>query len=177
MRDKAKVVNFGIIYGMSDFGLSKSLKIKKTEAAKYIENYFRKHAGVKKFIDDVIAQAKKDGYVCTLLGRKRPLPDINSPNMGLRNFAERTAINTPVQGTAADIIKVAMINIHNQLIKKELRTKMLLQVHDELVFEVPDDELDEVAGLVGREMSEAVKLNVPVKVHISSGANWAEAKA
>ena len=177
MRDKAKVVNFGIIYGMSDFGLSKSLKIKKTEAAKYIENYFRKHAGVKKFIDDVIAQAKKDGYVCTLLGRKRPLPDINSPNMGLRNFAERTAINTPVQGTAADIIKVAMINIHEQLLKKELKTKMLLQVHDELVFEVPDDEIDEVSELVEREMSGAVKLNVPVKVHIKTGANWAEAKA
>ena len=121
MRDKAKVVNFGIIYGMSDFGLSKSLKIKKTEAAKYIENYFRKHAGVKKFIDDVIAQAKKDGYVCTLLGRKRPLPDINSPNMGLRNFAERTAINTPVQGTAADIIKIAMINIHDQLNQKGIK--------------------------------------------------------
>ena len=176
MRDKAKVVNFGIIYGMSDFGLSKSLKIKKTEAAKYIDKYFTKHAGVKKFIDEVIAQAKKDGFVCTLLGRKRPLPDINSPNMGLRNFAERTAINTPVQGTAADIIKVAMINIHNQLIVRKLKAKMLLQVHDELVFEVPDEEVTEVRKLVEHEMVNAVKLDVPVKVHIGAGNSWAEAK-
>jgi DNA polymerase-1 len=177
MRDKAKVVNFGIVYGMSDFGLSKSLKIKRTEAAKYIDKYFTKHAGVKKFIDEVIAQAKKDGHVCTLLGRKRPLPDINNPNMGLRNFAERTAINTPVQGTAADIIKVAMINIQNQLIAKKLRTKMILQVHDELVFEVPDEEVAEVKKLVEYEMVNAVKLNVPVKVHIGAGESWAEAKS
>ncbi len=177
MRDKAKVVNFGIIYGMSDFGLSKSLKIKKTEAARYIDKYFTKHSGVKKFIDDIIAQAKKDGYVCTLLGRKRPLPDINNPNMGLRNFAERTAINTPVQGTAADIIKVAMINIQGQLQSKKLRTKMIIQVHDELVFEVPDEELAEIKKLVESEMVNAVKLSVPVKVHIAAGKNWAEAKA
>jgi DNA polymerase-1 len=132
---------------------------------------------VKKFIDDIIAQAKKDGYVCTLLGRKRPLPDINNPNMGLRNFAERTAINTPVQGTAADIIKVAMINIQGQLQSKKLRTKMIIQVHDELVFEVPDEELAEIKKLVESEMVNAVKLSVPVKVHIAAGKNWAEAKA
>lgn len=177
MRDKAKVVNFGIIYGMSDFGLSKSLKIKRTEAAKYIDKYFIKHAGVKKFIDEVIAQAKKDGFVCTLLGRKRPLPDINNPNQGLRSFAERTAINTPVQGTAADIIKVAMINIYNILKTKKMKTKMILQVHDELVFEVPDDELEILQKMVEYEMVNAVKLKVPVKVHISSGKNWAEAKS
>ena len=177
MRDKAKVVNFGIIYGMSDFGLSKSLKIKRTEAAKYIDTYFKKHSGVKKFIDDIIAQAKKDGSVCTLLGRKRPLPDINNPNMSLRNFAERTAINTPVQGTAADIIKVAMINIQDLLTAKKLRTKMILQVHDELVFEAPDEEVDEVKKLAEHEMINAVKLNVPVKVHIGAGESWAEAKS
>jgi len=176
MRDQAKVVNFGIIYGMSDFGLSKSLKIKKTEAAKYINTYFIKHSGVKKFIDQIIVQAKKDGYVCTLLGRKRPMPDINNPNNNLRQFAERTAINTPVQGTAADIIKVAMINIHNILKDKKLKTKMILQVHDELVFEVPEDEVTEVKRLVDNEMVNAVKLNVPVKVHIGIGDNWAEAK-
>lgn len=177
MRDKAKVVNFGIIYGMSDFGLSKSLKIKKTEAARYIETYFRKHAGIKKFIDGTIEQAKKDGYVCTMLGRKRPLPDINNPNMSLRNFAERTAINTPVQGTAADIIKVAMINIQERLRSKDLKSKMIIQVHDELVFEVPDDEVAEVTKLVDSEMVNAVKLNVPVKVHIGAGESWAEAKS
>jgi DNA polymerase-1 len=177
MRDQAKVVNFGIIYGMSDFGLSKSLKIKKTEAAKYINTYFIKHSGVKKFIDQIIEQAKKDGYVCTLLGRKRPMPDINNPNNNLRQFAERTAINTPVQGTAADIIKVAMINIHNLIKSKKLKTKMILQVHDELVFEVPEDEVTEVKRLVDNEMVNAVKLNVPVKVHIGIGDNWAEAKS
>jgi len=176
MRDQAKVVNFGIIYGMSDFGLSKSLKIKRTEAAKYIDTYFIKHAGIKKFINQVIEQAKKDGYVCTLLGRKRPMPDINNPNNNLRQFAERTAINTPVQGTAADIIKVAMINIHNILREKMLKTKMILQVHDELVFEVPEDEINEIKRLVDSEMVNAVKLNVPVKVHIGIGDNWAEAK-
>lgn len=177
MRDRAKVVNFGIIYGMSDFGLSKSLKIKKTEAAKYIDTYFLKHSGVKKFIDHIIEQAKKDGYVCTLLGRKRPMPDINNPNNNLRQFAERTAINTPVQGTAADIIKVAMINIQNLIRSKQLKTKMILQVHDELVFEVPDEEVDQVKKLVEHEMVNAVKLNVPVKVHIGIGNNWAEAKS
>jgi len=176
MRSKAKVVNFGIIYGMSDFGLSKSLKIKRTEASRYIETYFKKHAGIKKFIDEVIVQAKKDGYVCTLLGRKRPIPDINNPNNSLRQFAERVAINTPVQGTAADIIKVAMINIHNLLKKKRLKTMMILQIHDELVFEAPDDEAAEIVKMIDQEMVNAVKLNVPVKVHIGVGNNWAEAK-
>jgi len=177
MRDKAKVVNFGIIYGMSDFGLSKSLKIKKTEAAKYIDTYFLKHSGIRKFIDNVIEQARKDGYVTTLLGRKRPIPDINNPNNNLRMFAERVAINTPVQGTAADIIKAAMINIHNQLISKNMKTKMILQVHDELVFEVPDGEVDLLKKMVDHEMVNAVKLDVPVKVHIGVGNNWSEAKA
>ncbi|MFC1559833.1 DNA polymerase I [Candidatus Margulisiibacteriota bacterium] len=176
MRNAAKVVNFGIIYGISEFGLSKSLNIKKTEAGKYIENYFKRYSGVKTFIDKTISQAKKDGFVCTLLGRKRPLPDINNPNISLRNFAERTAINTPVQGTAADVIKVAMINIHNILKKEELKSKLLLQVHDELVLEVPDEELTQVTKMVEHEMVNAVKLNVPAKVHIGSGNNWAEAK-
>jgi len=176
MRESSKMVNFGIIYGISDFGLAKALKIKKTDAAKYIDNYFRKHEGVKAFIDKVIADAKETGYVCTMLGRKRPMPDINSPNYGLKSFAERTAINTPVQGTAADIIKVAMINISNELKKKKLKTKMILQVHDELVFEVPKDELDEVKKLVKKEMEGAVKINVPVVVNIGVGKSWAEAK-
>lgn len=177
MRDKAKVVNFGIIYGMSDFGLSKSLKIKRTEAAKYIDKYFIRHSGVKRYIDQTIEQARKDGFVCTLLGRKRPLPDINNPNNSLRQFAERTAINTPVQGTAADIIKVAMINIQNLIRSKDLKTKMILQVHDELVFEVPDDELEEAQKMIVHEMEHAVDLEVPVKVHAGAGNSWGEAKA
>jgi DNA polymerase I len=177
MRDKAKVVNFGIVYGMSDYGLSKSLKIKRTEAAEYINKYFLKHAGIKKFIDDVIAQTKKDGFVTTLLGRKRPIPDINNPNQNLRMFAERVAINTPVQGTAADIIKVAMINVYNKLIKEGYKAKLILQVHDELLIELPEDEIDIVSKMLVYEMENAVKLNVPVKVHAGVGDNWAEAKS
>jgi len=176
MRETAKTVNFGIIYGISDFGLAKSLKIKKTEAAKYIHKYFEKHKGVKEFIDKVIREARKAGCVSTMLGRKRPLPDIVSPNYSLRAFAERTAMNTPVQGTAADIIKVAMINISNIFKEKKLKCKMILQVHDELVFEVPKEELNKVREIVKKEMEEAVKLDVPVRVNIGVGKSWAEAK-
>lgn len=176
MRDAAKIVNFGVIYGMSDFGLAKSLKIKRTEAGEYIKKYFEKHSGVKKFIDNTIEQARKDGYVCTLLGRRRPMPDINNPNWNLKSFAERTAINTPVQGTAADIIKVAMINISRDLRDKRLESKMILQVHDELVFECPPDEVDEVKKIAEHEMVNAIKLDVPVKVNIGVGDSWGEAK-
>lgn len=176
MRGTAKMVNFGIIYGMSEFGLAKGLKIKKTEAAKYIKKYFEKHKGVKEFICNLIKQAKKDEFVSTLLGRKRPLPNINNPNYTFRSFAERTAINTPVQGTAADIIKVAMVNIHREFKNKKLKCKMILQVHDELVFEVPEDEIPEVKKIVKHEMENAIKLNIPVRVHIGVGDNWAEAK-
>ncbi|MCX5725731.1 MAG: DNA polymerase I [Candidatus Saganbacteria bacterium] len=176
MRETAKMVNFGIIYGISEFGLAKGLKIKKTEAATYIEKYFEKHSGVKEFIDKLTKQAKEDEYVSTLLGRKRPLPDINNPNYTFRSFAERTAINTPVQGTAADIIKIAMINIHRQLKNRDLKSKMILQVHDELVFEVPENEAEEMKKMVKHEMENAIELDVPVKVNIGIGNSWAEAK-
>jgi DNA polymerase-1 len=176
MRNSAKVVNFGIIYGMSDFGLAKGLKIKRTEAATYIKKYFERYSGVKKFIDETIEQARKDESVCTLLGRKRPLPDINNPNWSIKSFAERTAINTPVQGTAADVIKVAMINISKEIGDQGLGSKMILQVHDELVFECPESEVNKVKKLVEDEMVNAVKLEVPVKVHIEVGTSWAEAK-
>jgi len=173
-RDAAKTVNFGVIYGISDFGLSKQLKVKRTEAAEFIDRYFAKHKGVKAFIDKTIGEARANGYVTTMLGRKRPIPDINNPNQGLRSFAERTAINTPVQGTAADMIKVAMVRINSKL--KEQNSKLVLQVHDELVLECPKAELAKIKKLVEAEMVKALELDVPVKVDVGSGANWAEAK-
>jgi len=182
MRSAAKSVNFGIIYGISDFGLAKQLGIKKTEAAKFIERYFEKHKGVKEFIDRTIEEAKKNECVTTLLGRKRPMPDINSPHFGLRATAERMAINTPVQGTAADMIKVAMVRIAQKFPTLKcgelsgLKTKLILQVHDELVFECPKDEVETVKKMVEEEMINAVPLKVPVKVDIGTGKNWAEAK-
>ena len=173
-RDAAKTVNFGIIYGISDFGLAKSLGIKKTEAAKIIDRYFDKHKGVQAFIDKTIKEAKENEYVTTLLGRKRPMPDINSPHGGLRAAAERMAINTPVQGTAADMIKVAMITINKQLKTNNLKSKMILQVHDELLFECPKEETEKAQRLVEEEMINAIPLKVPVKVDIGAGKNWAE---
>ena len=188
MRSAAKAVNFGIIYGISDFGLAKQLKVKKTEAADFIRKYFEKHKGVKEFIDKTIADARENGYATTMLGRKRPLPDINSPNYGIRAFTERTAINTPVQGTAADMIKIAMIKIHSQLPALSTSTslgaalslskgsQLILQVHDELVFECPKALAEKVTKLVEEEMVNALKLSVPVKVDVGIGQNWAEAK-
>lgn len=173
-RSAAKAVNFGIIYGISDFGLARQLKIKKTEAAEFIRKYFAKHKGVKEFIDKTIAEAKENGYVTTLLGRKRPMPDINSPHLGMRSFAERTAINTPVQGTAADMIKVAMVKIDSRL--ATLDTRLILQVHDELVFECPKEEVEKIKKIVEEEMVAAIPLKVPVKVDVGIGKNWAEAK-
>ena len=175
-RGAAKAVNFGIIYGISDFGLAKQLKIKKTEAAKYIERYFDKHKGVKSFIEKTIKEARENQYVTTLLGRKRPMPDINSPHGGLRAAAERIAINTPVQGTAADMIKVAMVRINSKLKSQNSKTKLILQVHDELVFECPKEEVEKVEKIVEEEMVGAIPLKVPVKVDVSVRKNWAEAK-
>ena len=176
MRSQAKTVNFGIIYGISGFGLAKSLKIKRTEAEQFIERYFKRYPGIKAFIDKTIKDAKDNNFVMTMLGRKRPLPDINSPNQGLRGFAERTAINTPVQGTAADMIKLAMINVSNAFRISNLESRMILQVHDELVFEVPEAEVEDVKIIVEKEMRQALKLSVPIKVDIGVGNSWAEAK-
>ncbi|MFA4967340.1 MAG: DNA polymerase I [Candidatus Margulisiibacteriota bacterium] len=173
-RDAAKTVNFGIIYGISDFGLAKSLKIKKAEAAQYIDKYFERHKGVKIFMEKTIKEAKENGFVTTMLGRIRPLPDINSPNQGLRSFAERTATNTPVQGTAADMIKLAMIKAYQKT--KDLKAKLILQVHDELVFELPEEEVSKVKKLVEDAMETAIPLKIPVKVDIGVGSSWAEAK-
>ncbi len=178
-RSEAKTVNFGIIYGMSDFGLAKQLKIKRPQAAEFISKYFAKYQGVKQFLDRLKKEARENGFVETLLGRKRPIPDINSPNQGLRSFAERSAINMPIQGTAADMIKVAMININNKFLNSSLvirHSSLILQVHDELVFECHKKDAETLKKLIREKMESALELKVPTKVDIGVGENWAEAK-
>lgn len=176
MRREAKAVNFGIVYGISDYGLSQSLGISRGEAKEYIDTYFERFPGVKKFIDTIIREAKDQGYVETLFHRRRYLPEINSRNFNLRSFAERTAMNTPIQGSAADIIKVAMIEMQNRIKEENLEATMLLQVHDELIFEAPEEELGKLEELVKEVMGSAVDLSVPLKVDSSSGDTWYDAK-
>jgi DNA polymerase-1 len=171
-RRQAKVVNFGIVYGLSAFGLSQNLGIEPGEAKKFIEGYFEKYAGVRAFIDRTLEETRRDGSVKTLFGRVRPIPDINSKNFNLRGFAERTAVNTPLQGTAADLIKLAMIRIDAAIRERELKSRMTLQVHDELVFEVPEPELDIVRSLVREHMENVYSLSVPLLVEIGVGKNW-----
>ena len=171
-RGRAKAVNFGIVYGISAFGLAAQLGIPQAEARAYIERYFARYEGVKAFIDKTLAQTRLDGAVRTLFGRVRPIPDIESRNPNQRGFAERTAINTPLQGTAADLIKLAMIAIDRKLTERKLKTRMVLQVHDELLFEVTAEETDEVAELVRSEMEGVVKLDVPLVADLGFGANW-----
>ena len=174
MRGMAKTVNFGILYGMSPYGLSQSLKIDVNKAKEFIDSYFERYPEVKFYLEGLIEEARQNGYVTTLLGRRRYIPEINSPDMRMRQFAERTAINTPIQGSAADIIKVAMISIHERLSKKKLATKMIMQVHDELVFDVPKNELKEVYGIVKDGMENVIKLRVPVEARVEAGENWLE---
>lgn len=173
LRRQAKVINFGIIYGMGPFRLSRELGISHKMARTYIDNYFKRYKGVKRFTEDVIKEARETGKATTLLGRHRWLPDILSRNRTAREFAERTAVNTPLQGTAADLIKIAMVRIHNAFAKKHFSAKMLLQVHDELVFEVPPRELESVKKCVSGMMEGAWDLRVPLKVDIKTGDNWA----
>jgi DNA polymerase-1 len=171
-RRQAKVVNFGIVYGLSAFGLSQQLGIEPSEARKFIDAYFEKYAGVRAFIDATLEQTRRDGKVKTLFGRIRPIPDINSKNATQRGFAERTAVNTPLQGTAADLIKLAMIRIDEEIRKRGLKSRMTLQVHDELVFEVPESEVDVIKPLVREHMENAHSLAVPLLVEIGVGRNW-----
>jgi DNA polymerase-1 len=171
-RRQAKVVNFGIVYGLSAFGLSQNLGIEPGEARKFIDAYFEKYAGVRAFIDATLEQTRRDQKVKTLFGRIRPIPDINSKNATQRGFAERTAVNTPLQGTAADLIKLAMIRIDEEIRKRGLKARMTLQVHDELVFEVPESEVDAMKPLVREHMQEAHALAVPLMVEIGVGLNW-----
>ncbi len=175
MRRNAKAVNFGIIYGMSAFGLAERLKISRSEASQIIKNYFKEYIGIQEYIDRQIDFAKQYGYVETMLGRRRYLRDINSGNSVVRNFAERNAINAPIQGSSADMIKIAMINIHDEMISRHLQSKMILQVHDELVFDVCMEELDVLTELVKDKMLNALQLDIPIVVNINTGNNWLEA--
>ncbi|GAI25182.1 unnamed protein product, partial [marine sediment metagenome] len=174
MRRLAKTVNFGVIYGMSEYGLEKATELSREEAAQFIAAYFEKYPGVKQYLESTKQRARETGYVQTILGRRRFIPEINSSNRQVREAAERMAINMPVQGTSADIIKVAMINLYREMEKQRLKSKMLLQVHDELVFEVPKGELKTIRALVPDVMSTALKLSVPLKVDTKTGANWGE---
>ncbi|QJW48833.1 hypothetical protein HA075_26560 [bacterium BFN5] len=159
-----------------DYGLSRDLGVTRKEAAQYIESYFKTCSGVKEFIDQIVKEAHSKGYVTTLFGRRRYLPDINSSNFNQRSFAERTAMNTPIQGTAADIIKKAMIDVYTQLRDNHLQSRILLQVHDELVLEVMDGEVAKVAEIVQQAMERAVQLSVPLTADVKIGVNWAQAK-
>lgn len=172
MRRNAKAVNFGIIYGQTDFGLSKELGITRKEAKAYIDGYFAKYSGVKQWIDQTIEQVRRDNYITTLFGRRRFINDINSKNYNLRGFSERAAVNTPIQGTAADIIKIAMIRIDEQLKKHHFKAKMILQVHDELIFEVSPQEIAGLIKVVKECMENAAQLEVPLKVDVNVGFNW-----
>jgi DNA polymerase-1 len=176
MRRNAKAVNFGIVYGQTPFGLAASLGIDRKEAEEYIRTYFELHAGVKEFIQKTIAEVRESGFAPTLFGRKRPIPDMHSRNPNARSFAERTAVNTPLQGTAADLIKLAMIRIDEILRREKLETKMLLQVHDELLFESPPGEAEQVSKMVKREMETVHKLEIPLIVDVGIGENWRDAK-
>jgi DNA polymerase I len=171
-RRAAKAINFGIIYGLSPFGLAQQLGIEQKEAAQFINAYFTRYSGVKKYLDDILAETRKTGVAKTLFGRIRPIPEINSTQMQLRNFAERTALNSPLQGTAADLIKMAMINIDRRMAKEKFEAKMILQVHDELLFEAPAKEKGKLAELVQEEMEGVYKLAVPLAVEVCAGPNW-----
>ena len=177
--DLAKAVNFGIVYGQTPFGLAMQLGIDRKEAESYIRAYFERYAGVRRFIDATIAEVRRTGVSVNMFGRKRPIPDMQSRNPNARGFAERTAVNTPLQGTAADLIKLAMIRIQEKLNGEKLRgmqTQMLLQVHDELVFEAPPDEVDAVRVMVKAEMENVQRFEVPLVVDVGVGDNWRDAK-
>jgi DNA polymerase I len=171
-RRAAKAINFGIIYGLSAFGLAQQINVPQREAAQFINAYFARYKGVKAYLDNVLVDTRKTGVAKTLFGRIRPIPEINSPQVQLRNFAERTALNSPLQGTAADLIKLAMIRIDERLRTEKFEAQMILQVHDELLFEAPPDEQEELEGLVRKEMEEVHKLDVPLGVEICAGPNW-----
>jgi DNA polymerase-1 len=175
MRSKAKTANFGIIYGISAFGLSQRMHIPRSEARQLIDGYFETYPGIRTYMDDCIRLAREQGYVETMYGRRRFLPDILSRNAVVRGNAERNAINSPIQGSAADVIKIAMVRIQAAMDKEKLQSSMILQVHDELNFEVLPDELDRMKRIVKSEMENATSLKVPLIVDMGSGSNWLEA--
>ena len=175
-RRNAKAVNFGIVYGISSFGLSQDLSISKKEAADYIQQYFATYPGVKEFLDRLVSEAKEKGYITTMFGRRRPVPELSSSNFMQRSFGERVAMNSPIQGTAADIIKIAMIRVWRALREGELKSRLILQVHDELVIETYREEAEQVKRILLENMQEAAKLSVALEVDLHTGDNWYEAK-
>ena len=176
MRSRAKAVNFGIVYGISDFGLSKDLNIARKDAKLYIDTYLSKYPLVSKYMEDIVAFAKENGYVTTMFNRRRYINEIHSKNFNVRSFGERTALNTPIQGSAADIIKLAMIHVQDELKKRNMKSKLILQVHDELIIDTPKDEIEEVKNILKDKMENVVKMDCPLKADISVGKNWFEAK-
>lgn len=176
LRRNAKAVNFGIVYGISSFGLSQDLSITRKEADAYIKGYFKTYPGIKRFLDDCVSQAKEKGYAVTLLGRRRPVPELTSKNFAQRNFGERVAMNAPIQGAAADIMKIAMIGVNTRLKEEGLRSRLVLQVHDELLIETKEEEVETVKRILEEEMGQAVSLRVPLEIDINVGDNWYEAK-
>ena len=174
MRRVAKTVNFGVIYGMSDYGLEQATELTREEAARFISDYFERYLGMKEYIERTKQKAREEGYVETVMGRRKYIPEINSQNRQAREAAERMAINMPVQGTAADIIKLAMINLQRRMDELGLGSRMILQVHDELLFDVPEEGLDVMKGLVEGIMPKAINMSVPLKIDIKIGRNWGE---
>ena len=176
LRSKAKAVNFGIVYGISEFGLAEQIDIKRNEAKQYIEQYLETYHGIKTFMSDVVEDAKRKGYVSTIFGRRRCIPELSSNNYMVRKFGDRVAMNTPIQGTAADIMKIAMIKVYNELKQRGLKSKIVLQIHDELLLEVVLEEKEEVAKLLKESMESAATLKVPLLVEVEEGKNWYQAK-
>ena len=174
-RNQAKTINFGVIYGMGPMRLARENGVSMAEAKKFIEDYFTKYPGIQKFTLEMVELARKQGYVSTLMGRKRLIPEINSTNIGFKISGEHMAVNTPIQGSAADLIKIAMIRLHEKLEAKKMRTAMLLQVHDELVFEAPKGEVEEAKKIIVHEMENAMTLKVPLRVDVGVGKSWLEA--
>ncbi len=175
-RARAKAVNFGIVYGISPFGLAAQLSIDQKEAKRYIETYFERYQGVKQFIEATLETVRRDGAVKTHFGRVRPIPDIQSRNPNMRGFAERTAINTPLQGTAADLIKLAMIALDHEITARKLKSRMTLQVHDELLFDVVPEEADELQALVKHQMEHVAEFSIPIVAEVGVGHNWRDLK-
>ena len=175
-RSEAKAVNFGIVYGISDFGLAEQLGIGRKQAKKYIEEYLTQYSGIKSYMDNITNEAKEQGYVETIFHRRRYIPELQSKNYMVRQFGSRAAMNTPIQGTAADIMKLAMINVYNELKKRNLKSKIVLQVHDEMMIEAPKEEKEEIKKILKEQMETVVKLDIPLIAEISEANNWYECK-
>ena len=176
MRRRAKVVNFGIVYGISDFGLAQQLGTTRMEAKDFIDTYYEKYPGIRRYMDSIVSECEEKGYVTTICGRRRDIPEIHDKNHMIKEFGKRAAMNAPIQGSAADLIKIAMIHIHEAMQKAGVKSKMILQVHDELIFNVPEDEIEQMKKLIDEGMTSAMSLKVPLTAECSVGHDWYEAK-